>query len=126
MDNFKTTYSYDKEADILYISFSPGEKATATVELNENIILRFNFAEERAIGITLIDFSILTQSTDLGPRHFPLSGLVELGKKMQKIVTEMIVSAPVNQVLKVATFTPPAQKAIPIISVEQMPVSQAI
>jgi hypothetical protein len=45
-------YSYDKEADVLYISFSPGEKATAAVELNDNILLRFNRAEKRAVGLT--------------------------------------------------------------------------
>jgi len=28
------TYSYDKEADVLYISFAPGETPTAAVELN--------------------------------------------------------------------------------------------
>lgn len=27
------TYSYDEEADVLYISFSPGEKATTAVDL---------------------------------------------------------------------------------------------
>ena len=51
--NNEPTYSYDKEADVLYISFSPGEKATSAVELNDNILLRFNHAEQRAIGITL-------------------------------------------------------------------------
>lgn len=35
MMNRETKYSYDKEADVLYISFSPGEKATTAVELNE-------------------------------------------------------------------------------------------
>src|SRR5437773_1834507 len=28
------SYSYDKEADILYVSFSPGETPTAAIELN--------------------------------------------------------------------------------------------
>jgi hypothetical protein len=46
--NQTPTYSYDKEADVLYISFSPGEKATTAVELNDNILLRFNRAEKRA------------------------------------------------------------------------------
>ena len=36
------TYSYDKEGDVLYISFAPGEKPTAAVELNDSILLRFN------------------------------------------------------------------------------------
>lgn len=30
-------YSYDQEADVLYISFAPGDAATGAVELNENI-----------------------------------------------------------------------------------------
>ena len=31
-----------QRADVLYISFAPGEKPTAAVELNDNILLRFN------------------------------------------------------------------------------------
>jgi hypothetical protein len=34
--NRRRTFSYDKEADALYISFSPVEKATAAVELASN------------------------------------------------------------------------------------------
>ena len=49
-------YTYDKEVDILYISFSPGEKATTAVELNDNILLRLNKEEKRAVGLTLMDF----------------------------------------------------------------------
>ncbi|GAB4433302.1 MAG: hypothetical protein Kow0031_14870 [Anaerolineae bacterium] len=74
--NNEPTYSYDKEADVLYISFSPGEKATSAVELNDNILLRFNRAEQRAIGLTLMDFSVLVQLTNLGPRSFPYTRLL--------------------------------------------------
>jgi uncharacterized protein YuzE len=49
---------------VLYISFFPGEKAMTAVELNENILLRFNRAEKRAIGLTLMDFSVLVQITN--------------------------------------------------------------
>ena len=73
--NQEPTYFYDKEVDVLYISFAPGEKATTAVELNDNILLRFDRAEKRAIGLTLMDFSVLVQLTELGPRNFPLSGL---------------------------------------------------
>ena len=55
--NMTPIYNYDKEVDVLYISFSPGEKATTAVELNENILLRLNRSEKRAIGLTLMDFS---------------------------------------------------------------------
>ena len=72
------SYDYDQEADVLYISFSPGEKASTAVELNDNILLRFNRTERRAIGLTLMDFSMLVQLTRLGPRAFPLTGLSDL------------------------------------------------
>ena len=112
------TYSYDREADVLYISFSPGEEPTAAVELNENILLRFNQKEQRAIGLTLMDFSVLVQLTQLGPRSFPLSGLSELESEWQQMVISIITSPPVNQILKVSSFTPSMAEIIPITSVE--------
>src|ERR671923_1774499 len=80
------TYSYDKEADVLYIAFAPGETPTAAVELNDNILLGFNLTEKRAIGLTLMDFSVLVQTTQLGPRSFPLSGLKDLEAEWQEVV----------------------------------------
>jgi uncharacterized protein YuzE len=115
------TYSYDKEADVLYISFSPGEKATAAVELNDNILLRFNRAEKRAVGLTLMDFSVLVQLTKLGPRSFPLSGLKELEPEWQETVIEMITTPPVSHILKVSSYMPSVAEIVPITSVEKPP-----
>jgi uncharacterized protein YuzE len=112
-------YSYDKEVDILYISFSPGEPATTSVELNDNILLRLNRAERRAVGLTMMDFSVLVQPTELGPRSFPLSGLAELEDEWHELVIEIITRPPVNQILKVSTYMPSIVEQIPITSVEQ-------
>jgi uncharacterized protein YuzE len=119
------TYFYDKEADVLYISFSPGEKATTAVELNDNILLRFNRAEKRAIGLTLMDFSVLVQLTELGPRSFPLAGLSELEPDWQDTVIEIITSPPVNQILKISVYTPSLAEAVPIASIEKPPIALA-
>ncbi len=119
------TYSYDKEADVLYVSFAPGEKATAAVELNENVLLRFNRAEKRAIGLTLMDFSVLVQLTKLGPRSFPLSGLAELEPEWQEQVIDIITQPPVNQILKVSAYAPSAIELVPIASVEKPPIPMA-
>jgi uncharacterized protein YuzE len=119
------TYSYDKEADILYVSFSPGEKATTAVELNDNILLRFNRAEKRAIGLTLMDFSVLVQLTKLGPRSFPLTGLNDLEPDWQDTVIEILTSPPVNQILKISTYTPSLSEAVPITVVEKPPLALA-
>ena len=124
--NQETTYFYDKEADVLYISFSPGEKATTSVELNDNILLRFNRAQKRAIGLTLMDFSVLVQLTQFGPRSFPLSGLNELEPNWQDAVIEMITTPPVSQILKVSVYTPSLVETMPIIRVEKPPISLVI
>ena len=123
--NKKITYSYDKAADVLYISFSPGEKATTAVELNNNILLRFNRAEKRAIGLTLMEFSALIQFTDLGPRSFPLAGLGELEPDWRETVIEIITKPPVNDILKVSVYTPSPAEAVPITLIEKPPIPLA-
>jgi len=124
--NQEIAYFYDKEVDVLYISFSPGEKATTAVELNNNILLRFNRAEKRAIGLTLMDFSVLVQLTHLGPRSFPLSGLNELEPDWQDTVIEMITKLPVSQILKVSVYTPSLADTVPITWVEKPPIPLAM
>src|ERR671936_275971 len=113
-------YSYDKEADVLYISFVPGEKPTAAVELNDNILLRFNLTEKRAVGLTLMDFSVL------GPRSFPLSGLQDLEPEWQEAVIEIITKPPVNQILRVSSYMPSMAEVVPITSVEKPPIPVAV
>jgi len=119
--NKEPVLSYDKEANVLYISFSPGEKATTAVELNDNILLRFNRAEKRAIGLTLMDFSVLVQLTEMGPRSFPLSGLRELEPDWQDLVMEMVTQPPVSQILKVSVYTPSLTETIPIALIDRAP-----
>lgn len=118
-------YSYDREAVALHISFSPGEKATASVELNDHILLRFDRSEKRAIGLTLMDFSVLVQLTELGPRSFPVTGLDALEPDWQAAVVEILTSQPVNQILHVSVYTPSLTEALPIASVQKPPISLA-
>jgi hypothetical protein len=100
---------------------SPGEKATTAVELNDNILLRFNRAERRAIGLTLMDFSVLVQLTELGPRSFPLYGLRELEPDWQDMVIDIITKPPVSQVLQVSVYTPSLTETVPIALVNWSP-----
>ncbi len=112
-------YNYDQEMDILYISFAPGERATTAVELNDNVLLRLNQDERRAIGLTLMDFSVLAQSTKFGPRNFPLTGLADLEEEWQEMVMEIITRPPVSLVLKVSAYVPSPLETIPITTVER-------
>jgi uncharacterized protein YuzE len=113
--------SYDEEVDVLYISFSPGEKATAAVGLHDNILLRFNRSQKRAVGLTLLDFSLLVQPANLGPRSFPLTGLQELEADWQDMVAEIISKPPVSQVLKVSVYSPNLTETMPIAIVGKPP-----
>ncbi len=66
----KTNFNYDEMSDTLYVSFEPGIKATG-IELNEHILLRINKSERRAVGLTFLEYSLLAQKADIGPRGFP-------------------------------------------------------
>lgn len=117
----EAVYSYDKEIDVLYISFAPAERATTAVELNENILLRLNRAEKCAVGLTLMDFSVLVELTNFGPRSFPLTGLDDLDEAWQEMVLEVISQPPVSQILKLQFFTPSLSRAMPATTIERPP-----
>ena len=46
---------YDKEADVLYISFERPQKATDTEVTDEGILLRYR--ENRLVGVTVLNAS---------------------------------------------------------------------
>ncbi len=109
----KPVFNYDELSDTLYVSFSPGEKATG-IELNDHILLRINKTERRAIGLTFFEYSILAQKTSLGPRSFPLTGLEELSEELRELVLEILLQPPVNEILMLSAYTPSITETIPI------------
>jgi uncharacterized protein YuzE len=58
---------YEQETDILDIYFGENEAATG-IELTDQILLRINRTEKRAVSLTIRHFSILTEQTEYGPR----------------------------------------------------------
>jgi uncharacterized protein YuzE len=111
------TYKYDEMSDTMYISFMAGEKGTG-IELNEQILIRVDFEKKLAVGMTLFNYSILTQPTEMGFRSLPLSGLSELPKKEREIILEILLSTPVQNVLSVSAYTPTVMETIPITSLQ--------
>ena len=105
--------NYDETSDTLYMSFSPDRKATG-IELNEHILLRIDKESRQAVGITFLNYSILIQKADFGPRSFPLTGLVKLSEETRDIVMEILESTPVKEILSLSTYTPSFSEAIPI------------
>jgi len=105
--------NYDETSDTLYVSFEPAAKATG-IELNDNILLRMDKDQRKAIGLTFFNYSILIQKADFGPRSFPLTGIALLSNENQELVMEIISSSPVKEILSLSTYTPSFSEAIPI------------
>ena len=107
------TTNYDETSDTLYMSFVPDVKA-AGIELNDHILLRSDKESRKAIGITFLNYSILIQKADFGPRSFPLTGLIKLSDETREIVMGILESSPVKEILSLSTYTPSFSEAIPI------------
>jgi hypothetical protein len=111
---------YDHEADILEIFFGTNEPATG-VELTDHIILRLNQQTKRAIGLLLLDFSILAERTEYGPRSYPLNALDDLPESLHELVLQLVTSMPVSQFLKVSHFQASPTERVPLTYVEAQP-----
>jgi uncharacterized protein YuzE len=114
-------FSYDEVSDTLYISFAPGEAATG-IELTDHVLLRVNKRERRVIGLTLPDYSLIAQTTEIGPRSFPLTGLDQLSPELRAMVLDMLLHVPVRDILSLSAYTPSPGEAIPIISLQPLAV----
>lgn len=116
--------NYDEVSDTLYIAFSPGEKGTG-IELNEHVLLRLNKTERRAVGLTILEYSVVAQQTELGPRSFPLSGLAELSEELRGLVIDILLQPPVSDFLAVLAYTPNVGETIPITTLKNPPLLAA-
>ena len=111
---------YDQEADILEIFFGINEPATG-IELTDHIILRLNQQTKRAISLLLLDFSILTERTEYGPRSYPLHILDELPESVRDLVLQLVTSMPIRRFLKISHFQASPTKRVPLTYVEAQP-----
>ena len=116
-------FNYDEVSDTLYVSFTPGEQATG-IELTPHILLRLNKQERKAVGMTFLDYSLLAQKTDMGPRSFPLTGLSELSENLREIVLDILQRPPVSDVLLLSSYTPSISETIPITLLQMAPTQQ--
>ena len=110
-------FKYDELSDTLYVSFAPGEQATG-IELNEHILLRVNKVERRAVGLTLFDYSVLAQPTEIGLRCLPLDGLNDLSPELRELALDILRTPPVQNILSLSAYTPSAVEAFPVTSLQ--------
>jgi uncharacterized protein YuzE len=114
-------FHYDEASDTLYVSFAPSEIATG-IALNDHILLRINKHERRAIGLTLFDYSVLAQHTEVGPRSFPLTGLMQLSEDLRSLVLDILRRPPVCALLSLSAYTPSLVDTVLIASLQPIPV----
>jgi hypothetical protein len=110
-------YNYDEESDTLSIAFPPTEKATG-IELTDHIIIHINKVARRIVRLTLLDYSILVQQTEFGPRTFPMTGLADSTEEMRELLFDILRQQPVSEVLRIAAYTPKDGQVIPTVLVQ--------
>ena len=115
----ETQIRYDEESDTLQFSFVPGQSATG-LELNENILLRVDRAAGEAVGLTIFNFSVLAQPTEMGPRSVPLTGLADLGPDLREMALSILLRSPVSDYLKLSAYAPSSdpRELVPITLLE--------
>jgi hypothetical protein len=124
-DGTPVRFVYDQETDTLEIFFGENEPATG-VELTDYIILRLNQQTRRAISLTLLHFSILTERTEYGPRSYPLDPLDEVPEELRELALHLITSMPVSQFVKLSHFQVSPTKQVPLTYVESQPVMAVV
>jgi len=75
------------------------------------------------VGITLFDYSILAQHTELGPRSFPLTGLETVPWETRELVLEILLQPPVREILALSAYTPTLSETTPIIAVQPLTIT---
>jgi hypothetical protein len=110
-------YNYDEESDTLSITFPPTEKATG-IELTDHIIIHINKVARRIVRLTLLDYSILVQQTEFGPRTFPITGLIESTEEIRELLFDILRQQPVSEVLRIAAYTPKDGQVVPTVLVQ--------
>ena len=113
---------YDQEADILEIFF--GENGPTTgIELTDQIVLRIDQQQRRALSLTLLHFSILAEQTEYGPRNFPVDKLNQFPEKLRELILRLTTSLPVSQFLKLSHFQISSAEQMPLAYIDSQPIA---
>ena len=109
---------YDKDADVLYVSFGQSEHVTG-VELADNILLRLDTGEAtgdlpRAVGLTFVSFSGMMAHQRDKPLTITLERLRDLPDDLWQAVIGVVTTPPVSDVLEVGLSVAPQVPPLPV------------
>ena len=113
-----TKINYDREADVLYVSFGHSKHVTG-IELADNILLRLDSGKAtgeppRAIGLTFISFSHMMAHHRDKPLSISLGRLRNLPDDLWQAVMDVVTTSPVSDVLAVGLSVAPQVPSLPV------------
>ncbi len=118
-DGTTALLSYDKEGDMLEVFFAEGA-ATGTVELADGVLLRLNVEHARPLSLAFLCVSPLVREQVYGPPLLQLDGIHGLPDGLRQTIIQIILSPPVNAILKVYSYLPdPQARTLPVASLER-------
>ena len=101
----ETKINYDRDADVLYVSFGRSQHVTG-VELTDNVLLRLDTGKRsgeppRAVGLTFISFARIMEAHKERPLLVPLLNLRGLPEDLWQAVLAVVTTPPVSDFLSV-------------------------
>ena len=116
----ETKINYDRDADVLYVSFGRSAHVTG-IELTDNVLLRLDTGQvtgeaPRAIGLTFVSFSLLMAAHQQQPLTIPLMNLRNLSTDLWQAVLTVVTSAPVSDFLAVNLSISPQMPPLPAVT----------
>ena len=112
-----TKINYDREADVLYISFGQSQNVTG-VELAGNVLLRLDVGKApnqppKAVGLTFISFEKMMKAHHDSPVIVSLANLRQLPEELWQAVLTVVTTAPVSDYLAVNLLLSPQTPPLP-------------
>ncbi|WP_205704048.1 DUF2283 domain-containing protein [Candidatus Chloroploca sp. Khr17] len=115
--NLEPISTYDEASDTLSVVFPPLEQGTG-IELTEHILLHIHKPSHRIVRLTLLDYSLLVQHTNFGPRTFPLTAFPHLPEAVQELIIDALWQEPLRDILHLSAHTPDTGQVVPSVSVQ--------
>lgn len=116
-DGTSVRFVYDEDADILELFFGDNGPARG-IELTDQIILRLDREARRAVSLTLLHFSILSEQTVYGPRSWRIDSLERMPDALREVVLRVLTTLPVSQFLKLTQLQTGAAQFVPVAYVD--------
>jgi uncharacterized protein YuzE len=91
-------FSYDEDADVMYIRFSESSSTTSYLENDNGDILRFDEATEKLVGVTIPWFKERILKGDI--LDIPEIEAIPFGSDMRKLINSRTVRSKNSALLK--------------------------